>query len=615
MTNSYRRLPFIAATLWLLLGCLNSASASVFDQLLGQKDDGPLDVEQAYQFEAIETAPGQFQLFWTIEEGYYLYQDKIKFTLPEGVRITNSVYAQAELKDDPLFGEVKVYHGQAEVLLSLLAEQAQSDVPISVEYQGCWEGGICYPPVTKTFTANIIPNQAAEAEANIEPAADAAKWERGLSLTDQNQVTQFLNEASWSLILLLFFVAGLGLSLTPCVFPMIPILASVIAGQQQQSARQGFWLSLVYVLAMAVTYTLAGVLAGLFGSNIQAAFQTPWIITLFSLLFVLFAGAMFGFYRLEMPHTLQNKLNLMCRHQQGGQFVGVAVMGFLSALIVGPCVAAPLAGALIFIGQTGDPWLGGGALFSMSLGMGVPLILVGTSAAKFLPQAGNWMNTVKHGFGVIMLLMAVWMLDRIVPTQLTLLLVGMILIVTAVFMSATDRLKRTASAAQRLGKGLGIILLVYGLSLLIGAAAGSQSLLYPLKGLVSGVSAQKADQNFMQRFVKIRSEEALAPILENAREQRMPVMLDLYADWCVSCKELEVLTFADNAVQDRLAEFVLVKVDLTKNDDAAKAFYRRYAVVGPPALIFYNQQGEELPNKLVVGVPSAAAFVQHLADI
>lgn len=621
-----RSLMAVLAGFLLLLS--TASQASIFGGLVG-KSNGPLPVEEAYQFEAVELAPGEYELRWLIEDGYYLYKDKIKLSYPAEVRIIGTEYAETELKDDPLFGEVQVYYQQAMVIVKLGSSSPEQIANIEVEYQGCWEGGICYPPVTKLFSASFNPSEPSGAiGSTAAPKAPAlstgstrnlpdalASRDTGLSLTDQNQVTRFLGEASFPLIIALFFVAGLALSLTPCVFPMVPILAGVIAGQNNQSTGKGFLMSLTYVLAMAFTYTLAGVAAGLFGGNIQAAFQAPWIIVLFSLLFVVFAGAMFGFYHLEMPHRLQNRLNLMCRSQQGGQFAGVAVMGFLSALIVGPCVAAPLAGALIFIGQTGDPWLGGSALFSLSLGMGAPLILVGTSAAKMLPTAGKWMNTVKHSFGVIMLLMAVWMLDRIVPTAVTMVLAGSVLVITAVFLSATDRLLRTASVAQRLSKGAGILLLVYGLSLLVGAVSGSKSLIYPLQGLVSGGVAGSADNRFMAGFTTVESLEELTPILQSAKTAGRPVMLDLYADWCVSCKELEVVTFADSKVQQQLSQYALVKVDLTDNGEEAKAIYKKYQVVGPPALIFYDREGQEKSEKMVVGVPSAADFLAHISDI
>ncbi len=599
---------------WLLLALLSisAAQASVFDRLGG--NDGPLDVEQAYRFSAIETALGVYQLSWDIEPDYYLYRDKIKITGSDQVEVIETRYAEAQPKQDPLFGEVLVYHDQARLSIrvrSLSTEPVNDE--LNVQYQGCWEGGICYPPVNKQFTINQVPNEPASFTPLAAALASAGPVTDGpaLSLTDQRQFATALASGDLLLILGLFLVAGLALSLTPCVFPMVPILAGVIAGQKNNSPGRAFWMSVVYVLAMAITYTLAGIFAGLFGENLQAAFQAPWVIISFSLLFVVFAASMFGFFQLQVPHGLQNRLNRLSRSQQGGEAAGVAVMGFLSALIVGPCVAAPLAGALVFIGQTGDPVLGGMALFVLSLGMGLPLILVGTSAGKLLPKAGTWMKGVKSGFGVVMLLMAVWMLDRIVSTPVTMALTGVILVISAIYLQAIDPLPAAASGLQRFGKGVGVLLLIYGGALLVGAAGGNRSLVYPLQGF-AGTGSQSQQ---LPQFTTVNSYAALEPLLLKAKAENTPVMLDFYADWCVSCVELEFFTFADPAVQQQMQRFALIKVDVTANDQAAKALYQRYNIIGPPALVFYDRQGALLAPKMLVGVPTPKDFSEHLKQI
>ncbi|WP_207061118.1 protein-disulfide reductase DsbD [Motiliproteus sp. SC1-56] len=596
---------------------MNGAQASLFDDLVG-KGEGPLPVEEAYQLTGEPVGGGVYRLTWKIHEGYYLYRDKIKLNAGPDVEVVKVVKGAAKLKDDPLFGEVHVYYDSAELQVALRSlTGAPVDGTLEVEYQGCWEGGVCYPPVSKRLPLFDVPVEAAPLAATV--ASSALQGGDGggfsLSLTDQQQYTASLAAGNLLLTVGLFLLAGLALSLTPCVFPMIPILASVIAGQQGPvSSARAFGLSLVYVLSMAFTYTLAGVFAGLFGENLQAAFQQPWIIVTFSLVFVLLAGAMFGFFELQMPQSVQNALNRVSRSQRGGQLTGVAVMGFLSALIVGPCVAAPLAGALIYIGQTGDPLLGGVALFALSMGMGLPLILIGTSAGRLLPRAGQWMNQVKWGFGIVLLLMAVWMLDRVVPAVVTMVLTGAVLVYTAIYLRALDMLPEAAGGWSRFGKASGILLLLYGSALLLGAAAGNRSMLAPLEGVVAS-PAITAEKGQAVAFSKVTSVAELEPILASAEQAGRPVMLDFYADWCVSCKELEVFTFADATVRREMGRFVLVKVDVTANDDQSKALYQRYGIIGPPALVFYDPRGKRLDGHMLVGVPSPEAFAAHLQKI
>tara|TARA_R110001583_G_scaffold17766_1_gene71653 strand:+ start:3466 stop:5304 length:1839 start_codon:yes stop_codon:yes gene_type:complete len=595
---------------WLLLSLTGPAQASVFDKLISS-NDGPLPVDQAYQLSVRSLGEGVYRLHWLIEEDYYLYRDKIKLKPTESIEVVEVRYPTSVQKKDPLFGDVEVYYHEVELFVRLQSTaQTGVDGLLGIEYQGCWEGGICYPPVEKSEPLTQVPLLAAGLPGLVE-TAQPADFE--LSLTDPKQFIDQLSSGNLWLTLGLFFLAGLALSLTPCVFPMIPILAGVIAGQGEQvTTRKAFVLSLVYVLSMSLTYTLIGVLAGLFGENLQASFQNPWIISIFSGLFVVLSLSMFGFYQLQVPASFQNALNRVSRSQQGGHLLGVAIMGFLSALIVGPCVAAPLAGALVYIGQTGDPVLGGLALFTLSMGMGSPLILIGCSAGKLLPKAGAWMNVVKQVFGVALLLLAVWMLDRIVPAVVTQILLAVVLLGCAVFLHALDRFEQGAGAAVRLGKALGLLLLIYSVMLLIGAASGQGSLLQPLQGLGGRAVASTPES---VTFTKVTSIEQLDPLLEQAKLRQSPVMLDFYADWCVSCKELEFYTFADTAVINKLRGFVTIKVDVTANDAAAKALYQRYGIIGPPALVFYDRAGTLQSAKMLVGVPDPESFVVHLNGI
>lgn len=594
-----RSIRFTLSLLMAFIFTQSGANASLF----GGNSDEPLEVEQAFKFSAQQLDGNRFLLAWDIEPRYYLYQDRIELTLPEGVSQLTRSDSATDTKEDPVFGVVEVFHDRAEVTVELARSSATtSNGQFEVSYQGCWEGGICYPPVTGVV-----------AYADLAEAPELLNTKPGDVTTSEiiSEQDQFLNTLSGSSTLTLigvFFLAGLALSLTPCVFPMIPILSGIIAGHgHNTNARHGLALSIIYVLAMALTYTIAGVLAGLFGANLQAALQAPVVIAVFSLLFVLLAGSMFGFYELQMPSSVQTWLSRNSDKQKGGSYLGVAVMGFLSALIVGPCMAAPLAGALIYIGQTGDPVIGGVALFSLSIGMGIPLILIGTSAAKYMPRAGLWMESVKAGFGVVLLLMAVWMLDRIVPVEVTMGLVALILIITSVFMGVFESHTSEIHGVKKVIKGVGVILLVYGVSLTLGLLSGGKSLIYPLKGLVSSSEATTQVKN---KFVTVTNTTDLDAQLSLAKSRGQAVLLDYYADWCVSCKELDYVTFADTAVQNTMAQMLLVKVDVTANDEASKQLTKRYEVLGPPTLIFYDGFGQYRKELTLVGVPSPEQFLQ-----
>lgn len=577
-------------------------------------EGGPVDVETAFVFGNFQEG-NELTLYWDIPDDYYLYRDRIELKESDSIKIVNRVNAQAEQKDDPLFGKVWVYHNRAEVKFSLSSVSAEgASGTLQVTYQGCWEGGICYPPVTKEVKVSGVTDLKQSDFKRTDESASVvmSDIQPTVRLSEQDQFAAMLKNGNLFVTLGAFFIAGLALSFTPCVFPMIPILSSIIAGQGRHvTAGKGFFLSLVYVLSVSVTYTLAGIFAGLFGENLQALFQSTWIIVTFSTIFVLLSLSMFGFYELQLPNSLQSKLSQLSNSQQGGTITGVAIMGFLSALIVGPCMAAPLAGALIYIGQTGDPVLGGSALFSMSIGMGVPLLLVGTSAGKLLPHAGLWMDKVKAVFGVLLILLAIWMLDRIVPTIVTMWLTSIVLIVSSVYMGALSTNKKNTSGKTHLAKGIGLVVLLYGVLLMVGALAGGNSILYPLKG-ITGTQAASSQP---LPFVKVTTPDQLEAQLKEAELASKPVMLDFYADWCVSCIELDLFTFSDSSVQQALSHYRVIKVDVTSNDAEAKALNKRYSLIGPPAVIFYNSSGELLPHKTLIGVVDPKEFVNHISDI
>ncbi len=605
----------------LLLACwlmsvlaVSPANAALWESLTATSET-PLTVDEAYQFSYSQPEPDLLLLNWQMPDGYYLYRDKIKLHTSDKVTILDIQKGAAVEKEDAIYGRSWVYFNSAEVRVAIQQIQnGEANSDIQVEYQGCWEGGLCYPPEIKPVSLYDVPETGvARPEISSNSTASTASTSYfELSLTDQQQFASALSSGGYLLTLMMFFIAGLALSFTPCVFPMIPILSSVIVGHHgHATTRQAFAYSCVYVLFMALTYTLAGVAAGLFGANIQAAFQNPWIISAFSLMFVAFALSMFGFFEIQMPTAVQHQLDRLSRRQKGGRVAGVAIMGVLSALIVGPCVAAPLAGALVYIGQTGDPILGGAALFSLSLGMGLPLIAIGTSAGKLLPKAGHWMVTIKAAFGVVMLLMAIWMLDRIVPAVVTMVLLGSVLVMTAVYLKALDRLPTGSSGWSSFGKGIGILLLVYGVSLLLGAAAGNSSVVRPL----AGVLGEKSTSQPLAVFTKVTSLEQLQPILTSAQAANQPVMLDFYADWCITCKELEAFVFVDEEVQEQFRRFTLIKVDVTANDEEAIALNKAYGIIGPPALILYDQQGVLQSDNMLIGVPEVGDFVDWLKSI
>jgi thiol:disulfide interchange protein DsbD len=582
-------------------------------------EDELLDPEDAYKLSVTVEDGTHLRLYWGIAEGTYLYHDKITLSTGENqqvalgqITLPQPVIKQDSVRPDGTIGDIAVYHNEIDFIQPLLRTTTEAtEFTLQVGYQGCAEIGVCYPPINKTFTLKLPGISAAEASETISPTVRPAAASSAEPISELDEITETLKGGSTLLIIGLFFLLGLGLAFTPCIFPMIPILSGIIAGQGDKiTTKKAFTLSLVYVLAMAVTYTIAGVLAGLFGENLQAYFQNPWILSTFALIFVLLALSMFGFYDLQLPSSLQSRLTEASNRQQGGSLTGVAIMGFLSALIVGPCVAPPLAGALIYIGQTGDALLGGLALFALSMGMGAPLIAIGTSAGKLLPRAGGWMDAVKAVFGVALLAVAIVMLERIIPADIAMLLWGVLFIVSGIYMGALRNLEIEASGWQKLWKGLGFVFLVYGTLMLVGAAAGGKDTLQPLRGIAIAGGAQGHQE---LQFKRIKSLDDLQREIAFASSQGKPVMLDFYADWCVSCKEMEKYTFSDPQVIEALANTHLLQADVTANDDIDQALLQEhFGLPGPPAIIFYGSDGRERKNFRMVGFKPANEFSAHV---
>jgi thiol:disulfide interchange protein DsbD len=545
----------------------------------------------------------------------YLYRSKLAWVIkaPADVKVLRADTPAGEVKNDPNFPTpMEVYHHDfsASVMLSRALATGETLV-LEAEWQGCNEKvGVCYPPIKREFK---LAASAAPAVGTV-PAAASAAAPAGES--DTSRIQRVLKGGSFWAVIATFFGFGLLLALTPCVFPMIPILSGIIAGQNKQLTKTGgFLLSLAYVLGMAITYALAGVAAALSGTLLSNALQNSWALGAGAGIFVLLALSMFGFFELQLPSFIQSKFSDASNKMKGGNFIGVFVMGVLSAVIVGPCVAPPLAAALAFIAQTGNTTLGGVALFVLALGMGVPLLLVGVSAGALLPRAGGWMNAVKYFFGVLMLAIAIYLISPVVPGWVGMLLWALLLIASAIYLHALDPLPAHATGWSRLWKGLGVVLLIGGLSLILGMLAGSRNLLQPLdvfKGgvAVTGGTAMAAEQTGLA-FQKVKDVAALDARLATAKAEGRAVMLDFYADWCVSCKEMEQFTFSDPKVQARLKDVVLLKADVTANSDADKALLKRFNLFGPPGLVFWNRTGSQSDYQ-VIGFQPTDKFLGSL---
>jgi len=624
-TQLFSTLLFLLALFLLALFWQPAFAANPFSGLgndsaevsLGGGDDDILSPDEAFQLKTW-SENGRVFAEWVIADGHYLYRDKTKILSADSNAITTSnfVIDKGDFKQDEFFGDIYVFHHLAKA--SIAVDNAQDgpkdgikNASFKVKYQGCSEiSGICYPPITKTITLDVSPISDVAASTLIDTSENAVPASAD-PISEQDQIANLLKNGSVWISLLTLFGIGLLLAFTPCVFPMIPILSSIIVGQGKDiSANRGFSLSIAYVLGMAAINTAAGIAAALTGESLAVMLQTPWVLASFAGVFVLLSLAMFGFYELQMPAFIQNKLTSVSNRQKSGSLSGAFVMGLLSAVIVGPCVAAPMFGVLLFISQTGDPYFGGLALFALSLGMGAPLIAIGTSAGKFLPKAGVWMDTVKAVFGISLLAVAIWMIRSIVSDQVVMILTAMLLIIPAIYMGALDGLKAEATGWGRFWKGNGLIMFIYGVVLIVGAAAGGSSIITPLKGIV-GNGVAHADESHLQ-FEKIKGVEGLNAALAKAKAQNKTVMLDFYADWCVSCKEMETLTFADPAVKSALSNTLLIQADVTANDEQDKALYKHFKIIGPPAIIFYNAQAEELTAYKVVGYMPAEKFTAHV---
>ena len=565
-----------------------------------------LPPEVAFKFSARALDASTLELRYQIADGYYMYRDKFKFAVePDTVKLGSAQFPHGDVHNDEYFGKVETYRKELRIRLPLAQEAAGEKIKLKVTSQGCADAGVCYVPQEQTAQIQL---PAAGSAAAASPTVDAAAQGAG---NDEARFQRLLASGSLWLIAAAFFGAGILLTFTPCVLPMIPILSGIIVGEGRDATRtRAFTLSLAYVLGMSVTYTAIGVGAALSGSLLSAALQNPWVLSAFAAVFVLLSLSMFGFYELQLPAALQSRVSNTA-NRQGGSLSAIGLMGALSSLIVGPCVAAPLAGALLYIAQTGNAALGGAALFVMSLGMGAPLLLVGAFSRSLLPKSGPWMEGIKKFFGVVMLATALWLVSPVVPLWLQMLGWALLMVIPAIYLHALDPLPPHAHGWQRLGKGLGVILLLGGAAMLIGVLGGARDPLQPLGFLRAGASTEAPAPTF-ERVVSVA---ALDTRLAQAKAAGKPVMLDFYADWCVSCKEMERFTFADPQVASRMKQLVLLQADVTANNAADLALLKRFGLFGPPGIIFFDGGGRELVDLRVVGFQSAEQFLPTLERV
>lgn len=604
-----RRCLALLAAMLLLLGWQTAARA----------ETEFLEPEKAFVFSAQMASPDTLELHYRVAPGYYMYRERfgIAITPADATTLGQAVYPKGEVKYDPTFEkDMEVFH--KDVTIRVPVGAGGQPFTLTLTGQGCADAGLCYPPMDSTVKLTPVAGGYAVAGTGIGGAASAAPASAGglsaLVNAGDTGLADALGGLGWIKTAGVFLVLGLLLAFTPCVLPMIPILSSIVLGGAQHhrpSRSRGLALAATYVLGMSVVYTALGVAAGLSGAGLAAWLQTPWILSLFAILLAVLALAMFDVFTFQMPSGIQAMLSDRSSRMPGGRYTGALVMGALSALIVGPCVAAPLAGALLYISQTGDVVLGGSALFAMAWGMGVPLLIVGASSSALLPKAGPWMDGVKRLFGMLLLATAWWMLIPVVPTWVQMTGWAFLAVVSAVMLRAFDALPAGAGAGRMFGKGLGLLLALAAAAWLVGAASGGRDVLQPLSHLAARGEAPAAGGAAAGevQFTRVRSNAELDAVLAQSTR---PVMLDFYADWCVSCREMERFTFTDAGVAQRMAGMVLVQADVTANNADDRALLKRFRLFGPPGIMFFEPGGKEIAEARVVGFQDAKRFTESL---
>jgi thiol:disulfide interchange protein DsbD len=621
---------------------LNLALAFLLTALVGiapaHADDDFLPPEQAFQFSARMLDDHTAVVNYRIADGYYMYRERFKFTAT-GAKLGEPVIPPGKVKFDDTFQKnVETYHKGVEIRIPV---EGNGPFTLNATGQGCADKGLCYPPQdvsiqlaaggggaaapTLPFGSNAganagqstapgaqgfaLPGQAPQVDTPAIAAAAASAPAAAVPAAPASELSgigALLQGGRLLAIVPAFILLGLGLAFTPCVLPMVPILSSIIVGEGKDVKRaRGFLLSVAYSLGMAIVYTTLGVAAGLLGEGLAAALQNPWVLSAFALLIAAMALSMFDVYQLQVPAALQTKLSSASGRQSSGKLAGVFVMGAISALIVGPCVAAPLAGALVYISQSRNVLVGGAALFSMALGMSIPLLLVGLSAGSLLPRAGTWMEAVKRFFGVLMLAMAVWMVSPVLPGLVQMLLWAALLLGYGFYLI---RGQAAGKKAHWAALALGTAAVVVGATQLVGAISGARDPFAPLARFTGGAPAHQP-----LAFTRIKTVAQLDAAL--ASNNGKTALLDFYADWCVSCKEMEKLTFVDPAVKARLANTVLLQVDVTANDRDDRAMLKRFGLFGPPGIILFGKDGGEIPDSRVIGYQDTAKFLGSLGKL
>jgi thioredoxin:protein disulfide reductase len=585
------------------LQAADSGATPLFPGASGSQEFLPPEV--AFRVAARVEAPDRVRLSWAIAPGYYLYKSRLKFaTTSPGMSLAEPQLPQGDIKTDEYFGKQVVYHMELIAHLGVQrAANAGSKLDLAVTYQGCAEAGLCYPPITRPFKLDLTSSTALASSAM--PAGSGNLSDGGQAfLSEQDKLANAIRGGSLAMMLVLFFASGLVVAFTGCVLPTVPILSSIIVGQGNQATTlRSFALSLTYVLGMALTYTVAGALTAASGLQVQAMFQQTWIVVLFAILIIAMAASMFGAFTVQMPSFIQSRVADLSNRQRGGTFGGVAVMGMLSALIITACVAPAMIAALTVISQSGNVVRGASALFAMSMGMGCPLLLIGTSAGRLLPRAGAWMDDVKRLGGCLMLGVAAWMLGRLLSDTQALLLYA-IPVVAAVIVLWRFAVRGTALKVMRFAA---LASALYAVALVVGFAQGANDPLHPLTA--------RAAQGRPLEFQPVRTIVDLDQAVSAATAAGRPVMLDFYADWCVSCKEMERDTFSDPQVRAAMARMTLLRADVTANDDNDRALLRRFGIFGPPTIAFYGADGQERSNYRVVGFMKAPAFALVLARV
>ena len=564
-----------------------------------------LSPEEAFQYELVPDGD-QYRLAWDIADDYYLYRKRMTVSGQDAEPASVS-YPEGEIITDEYFGESEVYYGQAEVLID--PGEART---LELSWQGCADEGLCYPPQSATVTLEgktASPGDGDGGNPNAEQAGGAAPQ------AEDEYLASSLADSSLAWNLVLFFGLGLLLVFTPCVLPMVPILSAVIVGSQAARGR-AFWLSLTFVVTMAATYAVLGAAAGLIGANLQAAFQVPLFIGGLAVLFVLLALSMFGVYELQLPTFIRERLEAMNGRQTGGHLGGAALMGFFSALLASPCMTAPLAGALLYIAESGDALNGGLGLFALGLGMGAPLVAFGTLGASFLPKPGSWMNGVKAVFGVILLGTAVWFLERILPDHVVMALWGVLAVIVSALALNAVRHAALAEPARALAAALALVVGLWGALMLVGAAGGGSALYSPLTPFVGGgepAGDTGETDDGMAGFEVIKSPSDLDQAVARAGEQGRWTLLEFYADWCITCEVIEEEVFGDPRVQKALADVQLLQADVTANDRTDQALMDELKVVGPPTIMLIGPDGQERRGYRVTGEISSEAFLERLS--